>query len=152
MDGVVQFDVEGSVWAPQAEAVGREPRPSLAGVTFPYCEFQSGTVAWFQEITRDLQEAGVPAGSELLTVDIVSALWLAGPFRPLTGGAPWYYGDLSGLENADYIVVPRCTFVENARSQMISDLAESGIDFTLVRENELYWLFATPQASATIAR
>ena len=152
MDALVHFDVEGSVWAPQAEAVGREERPSLAGISFPYCEFKAGTVAWFQEITRDLTHAGVPDGAQLLTIDIVSAMWLAGPFEPLEGGAPWYYGELSGLENAEYIVVPRCTFVENARRQMIEDIVESGIELSLVRENELYWLFATPQAKAVIAR
>lgn len=153
MDAIIQLDTPGSFWEPQAAAIGREPRQQVGGVDIPFCEFLSGTVAWFEEIGGDLVAAGVPEGSQLLALDIVAAIWLTGPFAPLKNGAPWYYGELSGIENADYVVVPRCAFVESAREQMIDDLNESGIDLRLVRENEIYWLFATPQApDAVIAR
>ena len=63
-------------------------------------------------------------------------------FAPPENGAPWYYGDLSGLDNSDYVLIPKCGFVGRVRSVMIDDLNASDRDFELVRDNDLYALFS----------
>ena len=65
-----------------------------------------------------------------------------GPFDTLEGGAPWYYGGLTGLENADYVLIPKCSFVARVRGIMVEDLQTANATYDLVRDNALYALFA----------
>ncbi len=104
------------------------------------------------EITADLKRAGIPEGSRIFTTDILRVFWLFGPYAAPENGAPWYYGDLSGLENADYVLIPKCGFVNRVRGIMIDDLAASDAEFTLVRDNELYAIFSVNQLSNAISR
>ena len=64
------------------------------------------------------------------------------PLEPLQNGAPWYYGNLSGIENADYVLVPKCNFVARVYGIMLSELEDAKLPMTLVRNNELYALFS----------
>ncbi len=134
------LDVEGSLWAKYRKAAGRGEVLSLGGVEFPYCELQAGTLSFFEEISDDLSSIIEP-GDQIFTTDILIAFWLFGAGEPLMNGAPWYYGDLSGLENADYVLVPKCTFVARVHGIMLQELAAANVDLRVVRDAEPYVLF-----------
>ncbi len=146
MTAEVALDSPGSPWARYAEIVGRPSPLTLGGVEFPECELIAGSTALLREIGADLTAAGVPDGSQIYTTDILSSFWLFEPFAPLQNGAPWYYGDLSGIENADYVLVPKCSFLMRMRGIMVRELNAANLDLRLVRDNDLYALFALPQA------
>ena len=146
MNADVRLDLPGTIWAKYASKAGREPGLEFQGIAFPQCELAAGSVAWFTEISADLAAAGVPAGSQLFPADNLAAFWLFGPFAPLEKGAPWYYGGLSGVENADYVLIPKCPFVDRHRRIIVDELKEAGTPLTLVRETPDYALFATAQA------
>lgn len=141
MTAEVDLDGPGTVWAEYRDKVGRIEDPELAGVTFPACEFIAGSRAWLTEVTDDLVAAGIPDGSQIFNTDILTVFWLFGPYAPLEDGAPWYYGGLSGLDNADYVLVPKCRFVTRVNLITLAELNESGRRFEPVRDNDLYALF-----------
>ncbi|MEO1025418.1 MAG: hypothetical protein AAFX07_07665 [Pseudomonadota bacterium] len=142
MTARVLKDQEDGPWSVFEERVERSPEPVFEGITFPSCEWMAGSRGFFDVMTADLNRSGIPEGSRIFTADILTAFWLFGPYRPPENGAPWYYGDVSGLENSDYVLIPKCGFVDRVRGIMIDDLANSGRSFELVRDNELYALFA----------
>lgn len=142
MTAQVHLDETRGPWAKYSEDTGREPPLEFGGVRFASCEWMAGSRAYFVEFTRDLQAAGIPPGSQFFTTDILTAFWLFGPYAPLQEGAPWYYGELSGIGNADYILIPKCSFVDRVRRIMIGELNAADPDVELVRDNELYALFA----------
>ena len=137
----VYLDERVPVWAKYAEDAERLPPVEIGGVTFPHCEFLAGSRAFFVEIAADLERANIPEGSQFYTTDILTAIWLFGPYAPLRNGAPWYYGEFSGLENADYVLVPKCSFVSRVHRIMIDELTGAEVPLTLVRDNDLYALF-----------
>lgn len=145
MTAMVELDVPGSTWFKYREAAGRMEPETLFGVPLPACELQAGTMAWFREISDDLADADLASGSQLFVTDIIAAFWLFGDFAPLEGGAPWYYGNLSGMANADYVLAPKCGFVPRARALMVDELEASDYNLTPVRNNELYVLYAVSQ-------
>ena len=59
-----------------------------------------------ETLGAELVDAGVPEGSRLFTADLLAAYWFFAPVVPPEGSAPWYYGQLTGLENTDYVMVP----------------------------------------------
>jgi hypothetical protein len=142
---LLELDLPGSPWFKYREVAGREEPETLFGVPLPACELQAGTLAWFNEISADLAEADLPSQSQLFVTDIIAAFWLFGDFAPLQDGAPWYYGNLSGLENADYVLAPKCGFVPRARALMVDELEASGFVLRPIRDNDLYALFAVTQ-------
>jgi hypothetical protein len=95
--------------------------------------------AWFEMVTADLEGAGF-GGSRLISTDLYSAYWMFGDFRSVKGAAPWYYGGLPGVENADYIVVPLCPMALSLRAQMLRALAEEGWTLRELRRTDLYIL------------
>ena len=138
----IYLDQPTSVWSKYRTLADRPDPPSLGGVTFPHCTILAGTSAWFEEISTDLVSADIPAGSQLFTTDILTAFWLFEDFEPLQSGAPWYYGNLSGIDNADYVLVPKCSFVKRVYGIMLAELSAADLPLTLVRDNELYALFS----------
>lgn len=135
------LDDSPGVWEKYREPAGREDILEIGGVRFPMCELAAGSHAYMNEVADQLTADGVPPGSQLFSTGLLSAYWLYGDFEPLEHGAPWYYGDLTGLENADYLVIPKCVFVERVRRLVIAELLEAQIPLTLVQDNELYALF-----------
>ncbi|MGI9395016.1 MAG: hypothetical protein ACR2OY_10260 [Boseongicola sp.] len=138
----IYLDQPSSVWGKYRTLADRSDPPTLGGVTFPHCEILAGTSAWFNEISADLVAANIPSGSQLFTTDVLTGFWLFADFEPLQNGAPWYYGDLSGIENADYILVPKCSFLDRVYGIMLDELKAANLPITLVRNNELYALFS----------
>ena len=145
MTAQVELDTPGSVWAQYRVPAGREAPSVLAGVVLPQCELRAGTIAWFKELSADLAKANLPAGQQVFVTDILSVFWLFGDFAPLEGGAPWYYGDLSGMQNADYVLAPKCGYVPRARAIMVEELEASDYVLTPIRDNELLVLYSVTQ-------
>ena len=139
------LDNPGDPWDPLAGVLNRQPPTEIQGIAFPSCEFLAGSVAFLRTLSQDLRDLGVEEGASFFTTDILSAFWLYEPFRPLPEGAPWYYGELSGIGNADYVVVPKCGFAERVRQIMILELATSGLGFETVAETDRLALFRVSQ-------
>ncbi|MXQ08731.1 hypothetical protein GQ651_12815 [Alphaproteobacteria bacterium GH1-50] len=135
------LDAPGKPWDRYADLMEMPEPTEIAGIPFPNCEFLAGSVNWLRTISTDLRNMGVEEGASLFTADILSAFWLYEPFRPLQNGAPWYYGELSGIGNADYVVVPKCGFAERVRQIIIFELSEAPFDYQVVGENERVALF-----------
>ena len=111
----------------------------LNGDTLPECQIEGGISGWFELVDDDLTAAGF-AGSSILGTDLYSAYWMFGDFKPVKGAAPWYYGGLSGAENADYVVVPLCPMAFSLRSEMLKAFDEAGWTLREVRRTPLYIL------------
>ena len=103
------------------------------------------TVAWFETVDRDLEAAGY-GGKRLMAADLLSAFWLFGNFPPVEGAAPWYYGELSGIGNADYVVVPMCPSSLLVRGDILKALKEAGYTLTEVRRTKSYILIEPRRA------
>ena len=143
MTAQIELDVPGSAWFSFRELASRSEPLELAGVEIPQCEIMAGSLASFVAINRDLSKASLPPQSSIFVADVLTALWLFGDFAPVTHGAPWYYGDLPGVETADYVLVPKCGFLMSLRNTIIEDLNASDMVLTPIRDNELYALFST---------
>lgn len=141
MSALVALDDSPGVWEKYREDADRSEIPEVAGVRFPMCELGAGSRAYLTEVAIQLAEDGIAPGSQFFSTGLLSAFWLYGDYAPLQNGAPWYYGDLSGLENADYVLIPKCVFVERVRRLMIADLQDSGTPLTLLHDNAIYALF-----------
>lgn len=135
----VAGDLPGSAFVTFRDRAKREHIATLNGATLPECMLDSGMNAWFKTVATDLEAAGF-GGSAVLGTDLFSLYWAFGDFRPVKGAAPWYYGGLSGVENADYVVVPMCPMAVQIRAGMLDDLAKGGWTVTEVRRTPLYAL------------
>ena len=128
-------------WAKYSEDGQRLPNPTIGGVEINFCDLLAGTRATLIEFTADLQAANIPAGSQILSTGILSQFWLFGPYAPLQNGSPWYYGGLTGLENADYVLVPKCSMASGLIALFSAEFEEAGVELKVVRNNDLYALF-----------
>ncbi len=137
----VYRDQEPGAWARYGDAVGRAPVAELGGVSFPHCEWQAGSRALLETLGADLAAASLSEDSTLFTADLLAAYWFFAPVRPAEGSAPWYYGGLTGMQNTDYVMVPKCAFTAGVRDLIIRELAASEFTFTLVRNNDLMALY-----------
>jgi len=125
----------------RAKGDGKEvPKPTvLNGETLPECELQMGFNAWFETAAADLETAGY-GGSSVLVADLFSALWLYGPFKPVKGGAPWYYGGAPGIEAADHVLVPLCPTGLSRRTEIVKAIADAGWRLSEERRTATYIL------------
>ena len=140
-------DGPGSPLAAYARYADREKElASINGEKLPYCEMVSGTSAWSETVAADLEASGY-GGKRIVATDVFSNFWLFGDFPPVQGAAPWYYDDLSGFENADYILVPLCAVSMRIRADAVKTLQERGIALTEVRRTPLYLLMSAKTAS-----
>ncbi len=128
-------------FASYAEVARLEEPLVFHGTTLPDCEVQFGHPAYFETITRDLDEAGLAAGKQILAADLFSSYWLYGALKPLKNGAPWHYGGLPGFENADYLLVPLCPIVAASRRAILKEVEKAGITMNEVRRTRLYILY-----------
>lgn len=141
MTAAIALDDSPGVWEKYREAAERRDIPMVGDVSFPMCELGAGSRAHMREVATQLSVDGIAPGSQIFTTGLLSAFWLYGDFAPLKNGAPWYYGDLTGLENADYVLIPKCVYVERVRQLMIADLLNAQTPLTLLHDNEVYALF-----------
>ncbi len=139
-------DADGQPFAAYRALSDRKAPSILNGEELPYCEQLSGTVGWFETVGQDLVAAGY-GGKRLLATDLFSSFWLFGDFEPVPGAAPWYYGGVTGVDNADYLVVPLCPGVVDIRTEMLKTLVDDGYTLTEVRRTPIYILLEANRAS-----
>ena len=120
----------------------RKEPVEFEGQVFDECEVGPGLPAWFDIIASDLDKAGFAKDKSLFTADLLSSFWLYAPFRRLKHGAPWYYGGLPGLKEADYLLVPTCVIVPRIRRQILEEIGKQGLRFEEVRRTPFYILYA----------
>ncbi len=133
------YDRPGEPYAAYRERAKRSEPAVLNGEKLPECQLEGGMTAWFELVTDDLEKAGY-GGSRLIATDLFSAYWMFGDFLSVRGAAPWYYGGVPGVANADYIVVPLCPMQPELRQQMLKALDEEGWALHEVRRTDLYIL------------
>jgi hypothetical protein len=112
----------------------------LNGEILPVCGMNGGYNAWFESAADDLLKQGLK-GKSILVADLFSALWLYGDFKPVEGGAPWYYSGVPGLNHADYVLVPLCPTDETRRDDILKAALAEGWTFDQVTRNDSYLLF-----------
>ncbi len=137
VNNVVPGDGDGSGYEAFRGDAERKNIAKLNGEVLPDCEQQTGMSALFTAMSRDLEAAGY-AGKRVLAADLFTLFWMFGDFQPVKGAAPWYYGGVPGVENADLIVVPLCPIAKNVRAEMLKALEQSGRTLTVVRRTPLY--------------
>ncbi len=146
VDLMTAGDLPGSAFEAYRKKGDRKYLATLNGEKLPECTLASGMNSWFETVAKDLQGAGY-GGSRILGTDLFSLYWAFGDFKPVKGAAPWYYGGLSGVENADYVVIPICPMAEQIRSDMVKALSDGSWDVKEVRRTDLYVLVTAKKKS-----
>lgn len=124
---------------------------SFAGAPIGTCSLQSGLVGWFRVVSDDLAQAGY-ADAPVLSADLLSVSWLYGAPARLPGGAPWYYDGLPGLSGAEYLLVPRCAVAPGVRASILAEIQALDLPVRVVRDTDLYRLYALGGPKAQSAR
>lgn len=129
--------------APELIPFGPDERADpvvLEGITFPRCETTSGVLSYRRVLAAKM--AGlVPEGAAVLEVDTVGSTWVYGPYRPIMGAAPWYYGGLPGIEDVTHVLVPMCPLHPPNRTIIVDELKEFGLPLNLLETNDFFALF-----------
>ena len=145
------MDGEGTPFAHYAEYTDRDKQEvTFQDEDLSYCTLELGMVAWFETVAHDIAGWEGGEGAALFTADLLSSYWLYADLEPLKRGAPWYYGELSGIENADYLLVPKCPLSAPTRKSILDEIsAQSWAEkVTEVRRTDLYTLYALPGEKA----
>lgn len=114
---------------------------SINDEDLPICNLDLGMGQWYRTIAQRLADSGMAEGQGIFTADVLNAFWLFGAGQPLEGGAPWYYGGLTGFENADLVLVPLCPVAARVRKLMLIEMEERGTELVEVDRNDLYILY-----------
>ncbi len=135
------LEVGASVPIEMADASEQEEAPRINGEALPICSLGLGLGRWQATVAAQLKDSGLVTGQQLFTADVLNVQWLFGAGEPLEGGAPWYYGGLSGFANADLVLVPLCPVVAGVRKLILSEIEEAGVTLTEVDRTDLYILY-----------
>ncbi len=141
-DTSVPLDIVGTGLEAYEYMVERPEPIVFQGAVLAQCELTLGMSAWFDVITADLENAGLSGDKSIFAADLFSSHWLFGDFKPLAGGAPWYYGGLPGIDAADDVLVPLCPIIPEVRRMILETIEKNEIGLTEVRRTSLYILYA----------
>lgn len=139
-------DGPGTPYAIYQPKNGRKAPATLNGEELPYCEQVSGLRAWFETATLDMESAGY-RGKKMLAVDLFSSFYLYGDVQPVPHAAPWNYGTLAGVDQADYLVVPLCPTSIPIRASVLKALKEANYTLTIKERRPLYIVLEAKKAS-----
>ena len=104
------------------------------------CYLDGGMLRAFEAMATDV--AARYPGAGVFTADLFSPFWLFADLRPLHRAAPWYYGGLPGIEDADLILVPICPVSADVQAKILTALTERGTqDLQEVHRTGLYILY-----------
>ncbi|WP_263722090.1 hypothetical protein [Defluviimonas sp. WL0075] len=142
--------IDGPEWEVASLAADAEEAKSEAekktilpgGEVLADCSLQGGFTTWLAAAASDLERNGY-AGKAVVAADLYGAFWLYGDLAPVRGAAPWYYGKVSGLAQADYLLVPLCPVSGTARHAFLDDMEKQGWTATEVLRTPLYILMET---------
>jgi hypothetical protein len=124
------------------ELADHMPLAEFLGEELPACLQQLGLVGVLHAIAKDIDEAGLSDGKSVFVADTFGNLWMFGNLRPTAGAAPWYYGRLTGYDDADYLLVPTCPTTPHAYRSILKEVEARGEALEEVRRTELYILYA----------
>ncbi len=124
----------------QAKAEVKLPKDTLFGQPLDLCALDMGLVGMLQQIAADVDAVKGTAGKSVFVADTFSNLWLFGETVPVPGAAPWYYGLNQAYRNADFLLVPLCPITPAARSKVLAELPDSGVNVQEVMRNDLFIL------------
>jgi hypothetical protein len=113
----------------------------INGYSFPDCELANVVVGPYAGMTRQIEALDGVRGRKVLVADVLNSLWLMGDVAPVHGAAPWYYGDESGLDDADFLAVPLCPTKTSLRAAMVSQAEAAGYGLEEVYRSELMVLY-----------
>ncbi|MFO1176377.1 MAG: hypothetical protein U1E48_14455 [Paracoccaceae bacterium] len=139
-------DDPGTPYASYRPLDGRKDPSILNGEELPYCEQQSGLRAYFETVTKDMVAAGY-GGKKMLAVDLFSSFFLYGGVTPVPHAAPWNYGGLAGVDDADYLVVPMCPTSVSIRASVLNALKAANYTLTVKERRPLYIVVEAKRAS-----
>ncbi len=106
-----------------------------------------GMIAWFRVISDELVASGEVEGKSMFVADLLPSYWMFGAGGPVPGGAPWYYGDLTGIKNADLLLVPLFPLSVDVRKKILDEITaqEWSLNIKELRRTEEYILYALPE-------
>jgi hypothetical protein len=134
------FSLRDPKMAALAKAQVKLPEDSLFGQPLDLCKLHMGLVGMLQQIAVDVDGVKGTAGKSVFVADTFSNLWLFGETVPVPGASPWYYGLNQAYRNADFLLVPLCPVTPAARSQVLAELPNSGVNVQEVMRNDLFVL------------
>jgi hypothetical protein len=117
---------------------------SFRGEELPKCDMRTALPSQIRAIADDLAVREETRGKRILSASNSSNYWLFGGTERLRGGSIWYYGGDHGFDDADFLVIPFCTYGtqgENSRQTILDRIeADDRYDFTEVDRNDLFIL------------
>ena len=137
----IPLSAPGAIFERFAGAVEVDPPVEINGEVLSACRQQMGLKSFFEAAARDLERGGF-AGSGIFFADLFGSVWLYGDFRPLKGGAPWYYGGLPGWEDADYLAVASCPTAPNIVREVVTALDAQGTELREIWRSDVLILYA----------
>ncbi len=99
------------------------------------CKLASGAVGYMRAMAQTLEEEGF-AGERVYAAGLFNPFWLLADLKPLQGGAPWYYGGLSGIEDASLFVLPECNIRPEFKELVMREITARGIKLVPVFQDE----------------
>ncbi len=114
---------------------------SFKGETFAECRQELGLLGYMQAVADDLVAYGLTSEDAVFSADTFGGYWMFGQIAPTPGGAPWYYGNLTGFAAAEYVLLPICPSTPRAFKAAVQDLEPHTNSLQEVRRNELYVLY-----------
>ena len=120
------------------ELADRGEPTEFMGMTFDDCTLDGGMAAYSESIGAELTAVN---GQPVFVADIFNALWLYQDFAPVTGAAPWNYGDLSGFENASHLLVPTCPMSAQVHGAILDAITDAEASLTEIDRTEMYILY-----------
>ena len=133
--GRVKLNTPGEIFDVVPDPDADERPLAVASVPLPSCQVTTGIPSAISAIVQDIR--GRPS---VFVADILGSHWLYG-LEPLNGGAPWNYGDLSGIESAEFIVVPLCPVSENVRRALVDRLNDTHPGLRLIERTPRVLVF-----------
>jgi hypothetical protein len=98
----------------------------------PECNLVNGWAGHLIEMAEDLRTLPGPA----FVADSIAPHWYLVGADPLPGAALWNYGSVRGLENATFVVVPKCATKPDYKREILREIERSGVTLTPFRETE----------------
>jgi len=127
--------------APFVTEEERMPVVEFRGEALPRCTQASGAGAMYRVMADQLHAAELNESAGLFVADTLQTVWLYGPFRPVQGAEPWYYGGLPGWADADYLLIPLCPIAPHNRDVALQAITEAGTELEEVARTDLFILY-----------
>ncbi len=147
LDAKYAIDGPDTIFAAFYDEEMRKDQVVFLGEDLPWRSLDLGMIAWFRVISDELVASGEVEGKAMFVADLLPSYWMFGAGDPVPGAAPWYYGDLTGIENADLLLVPLFPLSVDVRKKILDEITEQewSSEIRELRRTEEYILYALPE-------